>query len=435
MTKVFAQNEWYRRSFTKQDPEKMLEAPSLTNLQVSSYEEFLQKDIAPARRKDKGLQAVFKSIFPIYDFNNTVSLEFVQYALEKPKYSEKECRQRGLSYEAPLKITVRLVFYDTESAEEGEDLNISSIKEQEVYLGNIPLMTPTGSFIFNGTQRVIVSQLHRSPGIVFEHDGGKKHSSGKVLYSARIIPARGSWLDFEFDHKNILYARIDRKRKLHATVVLKAMGYSDEELLDIFYKKETLHLKEDSFKREVDFNLMIGSRASDDIADSKGKVIVRKGKKITKLSVKKLAEAKITKISATLEDITGKISAADIYDETTGEVILDNVNYGDQVRSTLLLDKVNTKEEALAKIFERLRPGEPATVEAAEELFNSLFFDENRYDLSHVGRMKVNYKFGLDIPVEQTVLTKDDIIRTASYLVDLNNGRGQIDDIDHLGNR
>ncbi len=460
MAKVFSPNEWFRRSFSRS--EHVMDPPSLMRLQIKSYEDFLQRDIPPARREEKGLQAVFKSVFPIFDFNKTVSLEFVSYSLEEPKYSVQECKARGLSYESPLKVTVRLVFFDVDEEDE-ENRTISSIKEQEVYLGNIPLMTDTGSFVYNGTERVIVSQLHRSPGIIFEHDSGKKHSSGKLLYSSRIIPHRGSWLDFEFDHKNVLYARIDRKRKLHATVILKALGYSVPELLDLFYEKETLHLSEKKFERELDFSLMQGSRAEEDILDPKsGKPIVKKGKKITKLHVKKLNESNIEKLPATLEQIVGKVVADDVYDEETGEVIasanealteqkiydlinagvttlqvlyIDNVNFSDQIRNTLLLDKTNSYEEALIKIFERLRPGEPPTLETSEALFDSLFFDDTRYDLSKVGRMKINYKFGLDIPVENTTLTKDDIIRTVRYLVDLNNGKGQVDDIDHLGNR
>jgi DNA-directed RNA polymerase subunit beta len=460
MTKVFSPNEWYRKSFGR--IESVVEPPKLMKLQTSSYEDFLQKDVPPARREDKGLQAVFKSVFPIYDFNQTIFLEFVSYSLEEPKYSVQECKARGLSYESPLKVTVRLVFFDVDEEDE-DNKTISSIKEQEVYLGNIPLMTDTGSFVYNGTERVIVSQLHRSPGIIFEHDQGKKHSSGKLLYSARIIPHRGSWLDFEFDHKNVLYARIDRKRKLHATVILKALGYSVQELLDLFYEKETLHLSEKKFERELNLELLQGARAEDDILDPKsGKVIVKKGKKITKVSIKKMTEAKIKKLPLELEQIVGKIVASDIYDEETGEVVvsanealteaqiydlmnaginkidvlyIDNVNFSDQIRNTLLLDKTNSYEESLVKIFERLRPGEPPTLEAAEVLFNGMFFDDSRYDLSKVGRMKINYKFGLDIPVENTTLTKDDIIRTVRYLVDLNNGKGKVDDIDHLGNR
>ena len=460
MTKVFSPNEWYRRTFSRS--ESVIEPPKLMKLQISSYEDFLQKDVPPARREDKGLQAVFKSVFPISDFNKTVLLDFVNYSLEEPKYSVPECKARGLSYESPLKVTVRLIFYDVNEEDE-EQRTVSSIKEQEVYLGNMPLMTETGSFVYNGTERVIVSQLHRSPGIIFEHDSGKKHSSGKLLYSSRIIPHRGSWLDFEFDHKNVLYARIDRKRKLHATVILKALGYSVPEILDIFYVKETLHLEENNYQRELDFSLLQGSRADEDILDPKsGKPIVKKGKKITKVSIKKLIESGLKTLPIELEQVVGKVIADDIYNEETGEVIcasneslteakifdlmnaginsvdvlyIDNVNFSDQIRNTLLLDKTNSNEEALLKIFERLRPGEPPTIEAAEVLFGGLFFDSSRYDLSKVGRMKINYKFGLDIPVDNTTLTKDDIIRTVRYLVDLNNGKGQVDDIDHLGNR
>ncbi len=460
MTKVFSPNEWYRCSFGRS--EHVIEPPTLMRLQINSYEEFLQRDVPPARREDVGLQAVFKSVFPIFDFNKTVSLEFVSYSLEEPKYSVQECKARGLSYESPLKVTVRLVFYDIDEENE-ENRTISSIKEQEVYLGNIPLMTETGSFVYNGTERVIVSQLHRSPGIIFEHDSGKKHSSGKLLYSSRIIPHRGSWLDFEFDHKNVLYARIDRKRKLHATVILKALGYSVSELLKLFYEPETIHLNEKKYERELNLELMQGSRSDEDILDPKtGKAIVKKGKKVTKVSIKKMTEAGIKRLPLELEQVVGKVLFDDIYDEETGEVIasanealtedlvfdlmkaginsvevlyIDGVNYSDQIRNTLLLDKTNSTEEALIKIFERLRPGEPPAVEAAQILFDSLFFDASRYDLSKVGRMKINYKFGLDIPVENTTLTKDDIIRTVRYLVDLNNGHGRVDDIDHLGNR
>lgn len=461
MTKTFHPNSWTRRSFSKND--YVMDPPSLMKLQISSYEDFLQKDIPPAKREDKGLQAVFKSIFPIFDFNKTVSLEFVSYTLEEPKYTVPECKARGLSYESPLKVTVRLIFYDLNSEKEDGQKTISSIKEQEVYLGNIPLMAPTGSFVFNGTERVIVSQLHRSPGIIFEHDSGKKHSSGKLLYSARIIPHRGSWLDFEFDHKNILYARIDRKRKFHATVILKAMGYTVSDLLKAFYPLEKINLSEKGYSRELDYELLTGSRVEEDIVHPKtGEALIKKGKKITKAAVKKLQESGLKSLPLKLEEVVGKVIAEDIYDESTGEVIasanealteskifelikagyksveciyIDNVNYSDQIRNTLYLDKTNSTEEALVKIFERLRPGEPPTAEAAEQLFEGLFFNAVKYDLSRVGRMKINYKFGLNVPVENTVLTKEDILMTVKYLVDLNNGKGQVDDIDHLGNR
>jgi DNA-directed RNA polymerase subunit beta len=463
MTQVFSPNEWFRKTFS--NTPVVLDTPPLMKLQVNSYEDFLQKDVPPAKRIDSGLQQVFKSVFPIYDFNKTVSLEFVSYSLEEPKYTVKECRQRGLSYEAPLKVVVRLVFFDVSVDRDGaEQRTVSSVKEQEVYLGNIPLMAETGSFVYNGTERVIVSQLHRSPGIIFEHDNGKKHSSGKLLYSARIIPHRGSWLDFEFDHKNILFARIDRKRKLHASVVLKAMGYSTAELLNEFYQMETISFNKDgSYSRKLDFNLLVGTRANADILDPKsGAVIVKKGKKYTKASVKKMEESKILHLPIELDEVVGKVLSEDIFNEKTGEVIclanealseskihdllkagvkdvkvlyIDMINYGDQIRNTLLIDKTETKEDALVKIFERLRPGEPPTLEAAALLFENLFFNKDKYDLSKVGRMKINYKFGMSIPVEETVLTRKDILTTVMYLVELNNGKGKVDDIDHLGNR
>ena len=462
MTQVFSPNEWFRKTFS--NTPAVLDTPPLMKLQVNSYEDFLQKDVPPAKRIENGLQQVFKSVFPIYDFNKTVSLEFVSYSLEEPKYTVKECRQRGLSYEAPLKVIVRLVFFEVTVDRDGvEQRTVSSVKEQEVYLGNIPLMAETGSFVYNGTERVIVSQLHRSPGIIFEHDNGKKHSSGKLLYSARIIPHRGSWLDFEFDHKNILFARIDRKRKLHASVVLKAMGFSTSDLLKEFYQMENLSFNKDgSYTRNLDFNLLVGTRANADILDKSGTAIVKKGKKYTKASVKKMEEAKIANLPVELDEVVGKVLAEDIFNEKTGEVIclanealseskildlikagvkdvnvlyIDMINYGDQIRNTLLIDKTETKEDALVKIFERLRPGEPPTVEAASILFENLFFNKDKYDLSKVGRMKINYKFGMNIPVEETVLTRRDILTTVQYLVELNNGKGKVDDIDHLGNR
>ncbi|MBF0316174.1 MAG: DNA-directed RNA polymerase subunit beta [Oligoflexia bacterium] len=466
MSDVFSPNTWHRKDFSSY--ERVMSTPSLMRLQIQSFKEFLQREIVPPQRANRGLQEVFNSVFPISDFNKTISLEFVSYTLENPKYTIKECRERGLSYESPLKVTVRLVYYEVGEEDTVtsniENRTISSVKEQDIYLGNIPLMTPTGSFIYNGTERVIVSQLHRSPGIVFEHDSGKKHSSGKLLFSARIIPHRGSWLDFEFDHKNILYARIDRKRKLHATVILKAMGYSVKELLETFYKTERLHFSSsDIFERELDFTLLIGSRATSDIVDPKdGLPIIKKGKKFTKLTLRKISESGITRLPISAEDSYGKVVGEDIIDENTGEVILsandvlteskvheltsmgitsvkilyiDMVNYGDQIRNTLLLDKTPSHEDALIKIFERLRPGEPPTIEAAQALFQGLFFDQSKYDLSRVGRMKINYKFGMDVPVENTILTREDILMTIRYLVELNNGKGSVDDIDHLGNR
>ncbi len=462
MTEVFTPNQWYRKTFSKDIP--ILEIPPLVQLQLNSYADFLQQDVPLSKRKNIGLQAIFKSVFPIYNFSKTISLEFVSYSLENTKYTLKECRQRGLSYEVPLKVIVRLVFYEmSEDKDSNEQRTVSSIKEQEVYLGNIPLMSKTGSFVYNGTQRVVVSQLHRSPGIVFEHDSGKKHSSGKLLYSARIIPHRGSWLDFEFDHKNILFARIDRKRKLHATVILKALGYSTIDLLKIFYKiEELVFMDKDNIERRLDLNLLVGTRSKNDILDKNGKTLIKKGKKFTKLSLKKLKDTGMQSLSATRNEVIGKIIAEDVYDKKTGEKLvsandvltdkkieeilrsgidrvkvlyIDMINYGDQMRNTLLLDKVDSKEDALIKVFERLRPGEPPTIETAESFFNALFFKSDKYDLSRVGRMKINYKFNLDTPVDNRTLTKEDIIKTVYYLVNLNNGKGNVDDIDHLGNR
>ena len=462
MTQVFKPNEWFRRSFSIIP--NAAEVPPLMYLQTHSFEEFLQMNVPPDKRESMGLQAVFNSVFPIFDFNKTVSLEFVSYSLETPKYTVSECRQRGLSYEAPLKVVVRLVFYDVADGKDGnQQRKVSSIKEQVVYLGNIPLMAETGSFIYNGTERVIVSQLHRSPGIIFEHDGGKKHSSGKLLYSARIIPHHGSWLDFEFDHKNVLFARIDRKRKLHVSIILKSMGYGTTEILDMFYEKETIHLRRDgTYARELDFELLIGTRVTSDILDSKGNILVRKGRKFTKVAVSKMKAAGISLLDTSLEEVVGKVVAEDVFDKSTGEVLclaneaiseskiqefleagvtqvkclyIDMINFGDQIRNTLLLDKTETREDALFKIFERLCPGEPPTIEAAETFFENLFFNSDRYDLSRVGRMKINYKFGMDVSVDNTVLTHNDIIMAVRYLVELNNGKGKVDDIDHLGNR
>jgi DNA-directed RNA polymerase subunit beta len=440
-----------------------VEIPNLIELQRKSYEKFLQADVPTNKRDNSGLQAVFKSVFPIEDFNRTASLEFESYTLEKPKYDVGECRQRGMTFAAPLKITVRLVVYDVD--EEAGTRNIRDIKEQEVYMGEIPLMTEAGSFIINGTERVIVSQLHRSPGVIFDHDSGKSHSSGKILYSARVIPHRGSWLDFEFDHKDILYARIDRKRKLPATIILRALGMSPYEILNFFYKIEKVIFDKDGkFYKAVDLEILSGQRAEEDILDPKGgEPIVKKNRKFTKAVIKRIQDAGIKRLEVPTEAVMGRVSSEDIVDEKTGEVLLecnhelsedkiellrshgikevkviytDNLTYGAFVRETLVLDKISSPEEALIEIYKRMRPGDPPTIEASKQLFDNLFFNSDRYDLSKVGRLKLNYKFPENnIPVETTTLTKTDILSTLMYLCELNNGRGTIDDIDHLGNR
>ena len=435
----------------------------MIELQRKSYEKFLQADVVPQKRDNSGLQAVFKSVFPIEDFNRTASLEFESYVLEKPKYDVGECRQRGMTFAAPLKITVRLVVYDVD--EEAGTRNIRDIKEQEVYMGEIPLMTEAGSFIVNGTERVIVSQLHRSPGVIFDHDQGKSHSSGKILYSARVIPHRGSWLDFEFDHKDILYARIDRKRKLPATIVLRAMAMSNQEILNYFYRVEKVAFEKDGkYFKHVDLDILSGQRAEEDILDPKsGEVIVKKNRKFTKAVIKRIQEAGIKRFEIPVELVVGRVASEDIVDEKTGEVLIetnqelsepkieelkshgikevkviytDNLTYGPFIRETLLMDKVSSPEEALIEIYKRMRPGDPPTIEAAKQLFENLFFNTDRYDLSRVGRLKLNYKFPENaISPEQSILTKQDILSTLLYLCELNNGRGTIDDIDHLGNR
>ena len=461
MTSLFSENRRIRKDFSK--IATPVEIPNLIELQRKSYEKFLQAEVQPSKRESIGLQSVFKSVFPIEDFNKTASLEFESYTLEKPKYDVGECRQRGMTFAAPLKITVRLVVYDVD--EEAGTRNIRDIKEQEVYMGEIPLMTEAGSFIINGTERVIVSQLHRSPGVIFDHDQGKSHSSGKILYSARIIPHRGSWLDFEFDHKDILYARIDRKRKLPATIVLRAMGLANQEILNYFYRIETIAFDKDKkFYKMVDLDILAGQRAEEDILDPKtGEAIVKKNRKFTKAVIKRIEEAGIKRLEIPSEAVVGRVASEDIVDEKTGEVLLetnqelseakieelhtkgikevkviftDNLTHGPFVRETLLLDKISSPEEALIEIYKRMRPGDPPTIEAAKVLFENLFFNPDRYDLSRVGRLKLNYKFPENnVPPTTSILTKQDILSTLYYLCELNNGRGTIDDIDHLGNR
>jgi len=455
----FLESKRFRKEFGKFPP--LIEIPDLIEVQKKSYEKFLQADAAPDKRENVGLQGVFKSVFPIHDFNNTASLEFDAYALETPKYDVDECRSRGMSFAAPLKVTVRLEVWDVD--EQTQTRNIKDVKEQEVYLGEIPLMTERGSFIINGTERVVVSQLHRSPGVFFDHDKGASHTSGKLLYSARVIPYRGSWLDFEFDHKDILYVRIDRRRKLHVTVLLKALGYSVEELLEYFYEHEVISVgRGERLALHFDPKLYAGQRANNDWVDDKGKIVVEKNKKFTNAVLKKIEEAKIKKFPIEREQVVGKICAQDVVDLETGEVLLecneevtdakldllaerkvsefkvlytDRINVGTYLRDTLLQDKVTTKEEALIEIYRRLRPGDPPTLETAQVLFAGLFFDPTKYDLSRVGRLKINHKFGFNTPLDTTTLTKDDILAVVKYLIDLKNGKGQIDDIDHLGNR
>jgi DNA-directed RNA polymerase subunit beta len=474
MATTIQNNFRIRKTFAKIP--KAIEIPNLIDIQKNSFKQFLQEQIAPDQRTDVGLQGVFKSVFPIKDFNETSSLEFVSYHLEKPKYDVDECHQRGMTFSAPIKVVVRLVVWDKDEATGAQ--SIRDVKEQEVYFGEIPLMTENGTFIINGTERVVVSQLHRSPGAFFDHDKGKSHSSGKLLHTARIIPYRGSWIDFEFDHKDILYVRIDRRRKLHATVLLRALGAvpdtskknpmefrgGTEEILNTYYKTETILLEgKGKFEKEIDLDLLFNQRATRDIKNPKtGEVIVKKNRKFSKAALKKIEQAKIKTMPIDIEELETKIVAHDVVDDSTGEVLvecnqqvtkdliedlvhrgvkelkilfIDNLNVGPFLRNTLETDKIQTPEEAILEIYKRLRPGDPPTMETATNLFVNLFFNPERYDLSKVGRLKLNYKFGIDEPLEMSILTKRDIIEVVRYLIDLKNGKGEIDDIDHLGNR
>ncbi|EYF03299.1 DNA-directed RNA polymerase subunit beta [Chondromyces apiculatus] len=444
---------------------RIIDVPNLIDIQKSSYDKFLQMSIPPHEREEVGLQAVFRSVFPIKDFNGTSELVFVSYNLEPPKYDVEECRQRGMTYAAPIKVTNQLMIYDTR---DGGERIVRDIKEQEVYFGELPLMTETGTFIINGTERVVVSQLHRSPGVFFDHDKGKTHSSGKLLYSARVIPYRGSWLDFEFDPKDIIYVRIDRRRKMHATVLLRALGYTTQDLLNYFYSTETVYLEEGSrYSKSIEYELLPGQRTTKDIKIG-SETIVKKNTKFTRAAIRKMKEGKLDRLPLEPEELTGKVAAHDVVDPETGEVIvevneeltesklerirdasidqfkilfIDGLNVGSYLRDTLLADKVKTTEDAILEIYRRLRPGDPPTLETAKTLFHNLFFNPERYDLSKVGRLKLNYKFYRDVVDEQrpsldmTVLTPQDILETVRHLIELKNGRGSVDDIDHLGNR
>ena len=430
-------------------------------MQRESYEHFLQKDTPPDQRKEHGLQGIFHSIFPITDFNGLCSLEFVRYSFGEPKYTVAECIERGMTFEAPVKITVRLISFDVD-AETGAR-SVRDIKEQEVFLGALPLMTQDGVFVVNGTERVIVNQLQRSPGLFYTHDNGKSHASGKRLYSARIIPVRGSWLDFEFDIKDILYVRIDRRRKLPVSVLLKALGYTDEELLNEFYHTDVVHRDGDHYA--IAFNpLTFASQrlTTDVISPVDGTVVARKGKKVTKTLAKKIESLGISSMAIDEEDLHGRFFSKDVVNEATGEIVargndtvtpevlknfadagvssfellfIDGVSYTDSFRKTLLLDKIKDTDEALVEIYRRLRPSSPPTLEVARSFFDNLFFSAATYDLSEVGRYKINTKLGVATPIEVRTLTKEDIVKSVKHLVRIKDELKDGDDIDHLGNR
>ncbi len=450
----------FRKNFGR--IKKILDIPNLIDIQKKSYEKFLQKDVEPLKRGSFGLQGAFRSVFPISDFSGKCSLEFVSYKIGDVRYDVKECIQKGMTYAAPLKIVVRLVVFDADRGT-GQK-TIRDIKEQEIYFGEIPLMTDNGTFIMNGTERVIVSQLHRSPGIFFDHDKGKTLASGKLIYSARIIPIRGSWLDFEFDSKDLLYVRIDRRRKMPVTILFKGMGNSTDFLLKYFYNIERVFIEDSKLHMVVDESL-IGGKALEDVKESRtGEVIIKKMRKLTKAHIKRMAELNISRIQIKDVDIIGKILASNVIDPETGEVLLkcneeltledlervrergirelqficiDEERSNASIRDTLLIDKIENTEDAIIEIYRRLRPSNPPTPETAHKFFNGLFFDPTSYDLSDVGRAKMNYKLRLDVPIETTVLRNEDILAAVKYLIDLKNGAGDcsVDDIDHLGNR
>ena len=457
MSQTLQNRKRLRKTFQRND--QIAEMPNLIEVQKFSYELFLQRFVSSEDRLDKGLENVFRSVFPISDFSETSTIEYISYSFDEPKFDTDECIQRGLTYAAPLKVTLRLIVFDVD--EETQAKSVKDVKEQDVYMSDLPLMTENGTFIINGTERVVVSQMHRSPGVFFDHDKGKTHSSGKILFAARIIPYRGSWMDFEFDPKDIVNARIDRKKKIPATTILYSLGYDAEEILSMFYNSEDYTKYKDGWKKDFKAENIVGGKSLFPLV-SKGKVIVEQGKKFTPRLLKQLEEKNIKELEISNEELIGKFVSEDIVNTETGEIfaeageeiteelialfelekiksipvlVIDNINSSPFLRNTLALDKSIDKETALFEIYKILRPGEPPTVESATALFESLFFDSDRYDLSDVGRVKLNMRLNLDTPDTVRVLTKEDIASVLKTLVDLRDGKGDIDDIDNLGNR
>jgi DNA-directed RNA polymerase subunit beta len=459
MALSFTGRKRIRKSFGK--IQEIATMPNLIEVQKASYDQFLQM-VTPAQdRTDTGLEAVFRSVFPIRDFNETATLEYVKYEFEEPKYDVEECQQRGMTFAAPLKVTLRLIVFEVD-LETGAK-SVKDIKEQDVYMGDMPLMTKHGTFVVNGTERVIVSQMHRSPGVFFDHDKGKTHSSGKLLYAARVIPYRGSWLDFEFDAKDIVHVRIDRRRKLPATTLLYALGMDQEEILNVFYDRVTFKKNKYGWTLPLDAERARGWKPSVDLLNAKtGEVVVEMGTKLTPRAVRKLISDGIKSVVVPVDEVAGRFLATDLVNPETGEIYaeagdeltpdtiksleetgfdeltvidVDGVTIGAYLRNTLMADKVQNREQALIEIYRVMRPGEPPTLETAESMFAGLFFDSERYDLSSVGRVKMNMRLGLDAPDTTRVLRKDDILAVVKTLAELRDQRGEIDDIDNLGNR
>ena len=462
MAYSFTEKKRIRKDFGKL-PEAM-RIPDLLSIQKDSYAKFLQQGVRPSRLKDQGLNGAFRSVFPIASYSGNAALEYVDYKLGEPPFDVRECVLRGFTYAAPLRVRVRLIIYDRESASKG----VKDVKEQDVYMGEIPLMTENGTFIVNGTERVVVSQLHRSPGVFFDHDKGKTHSSGKILYNARVIPYRGSWLDFEFDPKDAAWVRIDRRRKLPATVLLRALDYTSEEILGLFFDKDVFHVKKEGFSMDLVPERLRGDVSTFDIKDAKGKVLVEAGRRVTARHVRLLEKAGRNRLDVPREYVIERApeqprrTAVDIVDKESGEILVpcntklsdeildglvekgvkridtiytNDIDCGPYISDTLALDVTRNRLEALVDIYRMMRPGEPPTKDAAENLFNNLFFTPERYDLSAVGRMKFNRRLGRDRITGPGILSKDDIVGVLKTLVDIRNAKGSVDDIDHLGNR
>ncbi|MBX2839411.1 MAG: DNA-directed RNA polymerase subunit beta [Gammaproteobacteria bacterium] len=453
----FTEKKRIRKDFGKRP--QILEVPFLLQTQLDSYRTFLQKDTDPEERNEIGLHSAFNSVMPIVSYSGNVELHYVSYRLGKPAFDERECKIRGLTYAAPLRVLARLIIYEKTSS--ANNKTVKDIKEQEVFMGELPLMTGHGTFIINGTERVIVSQLHRSPGVFFDHDRGKTHSSGKLLFSARVIPYRGSWLDFEFDPKDCIFARIDRRRKLPATIVMRALGYDTHEILDTFFETHKVSINKTKFEMELVPERLRGEMAQFDIKSGK-KLLVEAGRRISARHVRMLADEKVSKIEIPPEYLLGKILFHDIPDPETGELLaeanteltaeiierivevgtkklevlyVNDLDRGPYVSNTLRIDPTRTQLEAQVEIYRMMRPGEPPTKEAAQNLFNNLFFEAERYDLSPVGRMKFNRRLARDEVEGSGTLDKEDILAVLKVLIDIRNGNGTVDDIDHLGNR
>ena len=458
MSYSFTEKKRIRKDFGKHV--QVIDPPFLLSTQVDSYRQFLQDDVAESDRDLKGLHGALSSVFPIASYSGNAALEYVTYQLGKPEFDVTECKLRGMTYAAPLRATVRLVIYDKDSP--AKNKKVKEVKEQEVYMGDLPLMTETGTFVINGTERVIVNQMHRSPGVFFDHDRGKTHSSGKLLYKARVIPYRGSWLDFEFDPKDAVFTRIDRRRKLPVTILLRALGMQEEEILDTFFEKSKITLRKSDAKLDLVPSRLRGETALADIADKSGNVIVAKDRRITARHVKQIEEAGVKSLDVSDEYLIGRILARGIVDSDSGELLascndeitaelletlrenkvrsfdilyVNDLDQGPYISNTLRIDPTSSELEALWEIYKMMRPGEPPTKDAAQNLFKNLFFSEDRYDLSAVGRMKFNRRVRRDELEGPGTLDRDDILDVLKVLIDIRNGNGTVDDIDHLGNR